>query len=161
LLGLSALINLPQFQGLINLAQTNPGLFNQLTNSSYFDLPNYNTAAPVTTSATTSNSSSSTAPVSIAAAMPAPTTGTHGYNTDAAMTTSNNNTNKFEPVLTTFTNNTTSSTATPAVQTPTTAEELESSLRILASELGFDPSKFTGSDLDYVNMDDFLNTYSK
>jgi phage terminase small subunit len=77
------------------------------------------------------------------------------------MTTSNTNTNKFEPVLTTHTNNTTSSTATPAVQTPTTAEELESSLRILASELGFDPSKFTGSDLDYVNMDDFLNTYSK
>ncbi|KAI8878842.1 hypothetical protein K501DRAFT_227702 [Backusella circina FSU 941] len=151
LLGLSALINLPQFQGLINLAQTNPGLFNQLTNSSYFDLPNYNTTT------TTAATSSTAAPVYTAAPVTPPTTTT----TTTTTTTSNNNTDatinsKFEP---TTTNHTNTSSTTPAVQTPSTAEELESSLRILASELGFDPAKFTGSDLDYVNMDDFLNTY--
>lgn len=86
----SALINLPQFQGLIALAQTNPALFNQLTNSNYFDVPSD----------------------------PLP-----DLSTDST------------PVL-----------------TPSTAADLETSLKSLASELGFEN---TG---DYVNMDEFLNT---
>ncbi|KAI8326886.1 HSF-type DNA-binding-domain-containing protein [Blakeslea trispora] len=35
---LSSLINLPQFQELLGLAQTSPALFNQLINTSYYDL---------------------------------------------------------------------------------------------------------------------------
>jgi hypothetical protein len=94
----SSLINLPQFQGLIALAQTNPALFNQLTNSNYFEVPS----------------------------------------------------EPFTP---------TPSTSSTKPTTPSTASDLESSLKSLASELGFETPN--NSQLDYVNMDEFLNTYSK
>lgn len=100
----SSLINLPQFQGLITLAQTNPGLFNQLTNSNYFEVP-----------------TTTTEPI-----LPPPE----------------------------LTADATSSKMSTPVLTPSTAADLETSLKSLASELGFE----TG---DYVNMDEFLNTYSK
>lgn len=124
---LSSLLNLPQFQGLVSLAQTNPALFNQLTNSSYFDVPTTSTTTPSTTTTTT--------PVE---QFPTPTISYAG--------TPNSNTliNNDTPVI-----------------APTTAEDLESSLRSLASELGFESDKYGNENLDYVNMDDFLNTYSK
>jgi carbohydrate-binding DOMON domain-containing protein len=112
---LSSLLNLPQFQGLVSLAQTNPALFNQLTNSSYFDVP--------ATTATTEPFTAAT-----------PTLSYPGTPTSTPINSS----------------------------TPTTAEDFESSLRCLASELGFEPDKYSdNAHLDYVNMDDFLNTYSK
>lgn len=110
---LSALLNLPQFQGLVNLAQTNPALFNQLTNSSYFDVP--------TSESYIKNDSSTSTPIS-------------------GILTPN---------------------STPVVGTPippATAEDLEASLKSLATELGFESDN---NGLDYVNMDDFLSTYSK
>lgn len=110
---LSALLNLPQFQGLVNLAQTNPALFNQLTNSSYFDVPSTETYAK-------DNSSIST------------------------------------PISGILTPNSTPVVGTPIP--PATAEDLEASLKSLATELGFESDN---NGLDYVNMDDFLTTYSK
>lgn len=110
---LSSLLNLPQFQGLVSLAQTNPALFNQLTNSSYFDVPSSESYIKTETST----------PIS-------------------GIVTPNNT-----PVV-----------GTPTTAPPTTAEDLESSLKSLATELGFESDS---NALDYVNMDDFLNTYSK
>ncbi|CAO3641627.1 unnamed protein product [Mucor hiemalis] len=110
---LSALLNLPQFQGLVNLAQTNPALFNQLTNSSYFDVP--------TSESYIKNDSSTSTPIS-------------------GILTPN---------------------STPVVGTPippATAEDLEASLKSLATELGFESDN---NGLDYVNMDDFLSTYTQ
>ncbi|CEP14416.1 hypothetical protein [Parasitella parasitica] len=108
---LSSLLNLPQFQGLVALAQTNPALFNQLTNSSYFDVP---------VSAQSVSTKSEIAPGLSKSTTP-------------------------------------SSVGTPA-STPSTAEDLESSLKFLASELGFESNNNIA--MDYVNMDDFLNTYT-
>jgi hypothetical protein len=119
---LSSLLNLPQFQGLVSLAQTNPALFNQLTNSSYFDV-----------STTTST----------------PSTVTDSFATPPALSYAGTP------------NSTPINNGTPVIA-PTTAEDLELSLRSLASELGFESDKYSdNANLDYVNMDDFLNTYSK
>lgn len=122
---LSSLLNLPQFQGLVSLAQTNPALFNQLTNSSYFDVP----------------ASSSSNELYIKAEPYIKTESSLMSNIPDAATPNNT------PVA-----------GTPIYPSSTTAEELESSLKSLATELGFESDNNT---LDYVNMDDFLSTYSK
>ncbi|KAI8057460.1 hypothetical protein BDF21DRAFT_160256 [Thamnidium elegans] len=95
---LSSLLNLPQFQGLVSLAQTNPALFNQLTNSTYFDVPDVKQESSI----------------------------------------------KNEQQLLNM-------------PPPTNAQDLETSLKSLANELGFESDQ----GLDYVNMDDFLNTYTQ
>lgn len=95
---LSSLLNLPQFQGLVSLAQTNPALFNQLTNSTYFDVPEVKQESCI----------------------------------------------KNEQHLLNM-------------PPPSNAQDLETSLKSLANELGFESDQ----GLDYVNMDDFLSTYSK
>ncbi|RCH91510.1 stress-responsive transcription factor hsf1 [Rhizopus stolonifer] len=105
---LSALLNLPQFQGLINLAQTNPGLFNQLTNTQYFDVPPPPPSQDTFTDISTPSLSQVGTPMS-----------------------------------------------SQPVETPTNVHDLESSLKSLATELGFENDK-----LDYVNMDDFLTNYT-
>lgn len=114
---LSSLLNLPQFQGLVTLAQTNPALFNQLTNSSYFDVPASTDAFVKSEVTSPPNLSKSSTPISTT------------------------------PI----------NIGTPA-SAPSTAEDLESSLKSLASELGFESDN--NNPMDYVNMDDFLNTYS-
>lgn len=115
---LSSLLNLPQFQGLVSLAQSNPGLFNQLTNSTYFDVPS-EPATPIT---------KAESPFII----------------------------KTEPVQE-LTGLLTPNSVIQAPLLPSTAEDLENSLKSLATELGFE----SNHEMDYVNMDDFLNTYSK
>ncbi|KAG2202805.1 hypothetical protein INT46_009965 [Mucor plumbeus] len=115
---LSSLLNLPQFQGLVTLAQTNPALFNQLTNSSYFDVPASTDSFVKSEVTSPPNLSKSSTPISTT------------------------------PI----------NIGTPA-SAPSTAEDLESSLKSLASELGFESDN--NNPMDYVNMDDFLNTYTQ
>ncbi|KAK4517790.1 uncharacterized protein ATC70_001135 [Mucor velutinosus] len=115
---LSSLLNLPQFQGLVTLAQTNPALFNQLTNSSYFDVPASSTPSTVASPPPLLNLSKSSTPIDTPIDVGTPTL-------SAA---------------------------------PSTAEDLESSLKSLASELGFGADD--ANSMDYVNMEDFLNTYT-
>jgi len=115
---LSSLLNLPQFQGLVTLAQTNPALFNQLTNSSYFDVPASSTPSTVASPPPLVNLSKSSTPVDTPINVGTPT----------------------------------------STVPPSTAEDLESSLKSLASELGFEADG--ANSMDYVNMEDFLNTYS-
>ncbi|KAI9481295.1 MAG: hypothetical protein EXX96DRAFT_502878 [Benjaminiella poitrasii] len=123
---LTALFNSPQFQGLVNLAQTNPALFNQLTNSNYFDISN-------------------------------PFFAPKSDNTDSSSSPNLSDTATSTVIDTPNTVNTpTSSTAMP-----TTAEDLESSLKTLANELGLETENDSNNHLDYVNMDDFLNTYTE
>ncbi|KAG2231607.1 hypothetical protein INT48_006693, partial [Thamnidium elegans] len=78
------------------VSQTNPALFNQLTNSTYFDVPDVKQESSI----------------------------------------------KNEQQLLNM-------------PPPTNAQDLETSLKSLANELGFESDQ----GLDYVNMDDFLNTY--
>ncbi|CAO0790522.1 unnamed protein product [Mucor circinelloides] len=115
---LSSLLNLPQFQGLVTLAQTNPALFNQLTNSSYFDVPASSTPSTIASPPSPLNLSKSSTPIDTPINVGTPT-----------------------------------STAAPS-----TAEDLESSLKSLASELGFEADG--NNPMDYVNMEDFLATYT-
>lgn len=115
---LSSLLNLPQFQGLVTLAQTNPALFNQLTNSSYFDVPASSTSSTVASPPPLLNLSKSSTPIDTPINVGTPT----------------------------------------STVAPSTAEDLESSLKSLASELGFEADG--ANSMDYVNMEDFLNTYS-
>lgn len=127
---LSSLLNLPQFQGLVSLAQTNPALFNQLTNSSYFDVP----------------ASSSTEPY----VKNEPYIKTEPY--------IKNESSLMSHIPDAVTPNNTPVVGTPIDPSAAAAEELESSLKSLATELGFENDN---NALDYVNMDEFLNTYSK
>ncbi|KAI8975105.1 hypothetical protein BDF20DRAFT_876887 [Mycotypha africana] len=133
-LDLSTLVSLPQFQGLVNLAQTNPALFNQLTNTNYFDVP---------TSSSTSAIASDFTKITTAAA---PT-----MSSSPPPTLSDPATSVSTPV-----------NADTPLATPTTAEDLELSLKSLATELGFEAlnSPINSSGLD-VDIDEFINTYSK
>ncbi|KAI8647588.1 hypothetical protein BD408DRAFT_408190 [Parasitella parasitica] len=111
---LSSLLNLPQFQGLVALAQSNPALFNQLTNTSYFNVP--------------------------------------------ASTESVSAKSEVAPLPDLSKSATSSIVVTPA-STPSTAEDLELSLKSLASEFGFE-SNTSNIAMDYYNMEEFLNTYT-
>jgi FtsZ-binding cell division protein ZapB len=126
----SSLLNAPQFQSLISLANSNPTLFNQLTNTSYF---NTSTEANVKSQSTVT-----------------PTI------------------NTLSPILETPIS-TTSEEGTPTVSTPispsdplTTNYDLDASLKKLATELGLEAEKLSlegSSGIEYLNIDDFLNTY--
>ncbi|KAI7902250.1 uncharacterized protein BX663DRAFT_436194 [Cokeromyces recurvatus] len=73
---ITSLFNSPHFQGLVNLAQANPALFNQLTNSNYFDISNQFLAnkAETTNSGTTTAISSPTTTVDTPTTITMPTT---------------------------------------------------------------------------------------
>lgn len=72
---------------------------------------------------------------------------------------------KLEQDTTSSSSSTTPSISAPS-NVPTTAEDLENSLKSLASELGFETNSsgvgvVDNGLADYVNMDDFLSNYSK
>ncbi|KAG2201848.1 hypothetical protein INT47_004405 [Mucor saturninus] len=152
---LSSLLNLPQFQGLVSLAQTNPALFNQLTNSSYFDVPTSSSIEPYIKKESYIKSE--------------PYVKNETY-TKNEIFTKNEPFNKSESFnkasLMSHIPDAATPNNTPVVGTPVNssaaaaaaAEELESSLKSLATELGFENDT---NGLDFVNMDDFLNTYSR
>ncbi|RCH92578.1 stress-responsive transcription factor hsf1 [Rhizopus stolonifer] len=121
----SSLINSPQFQGLISLANSNPALFNHLTSSSYFNSSSEANTKPQPTSSVLS-------PV-----VETPTSTALGGGTSTVSTPSS---------------------AGPSIEN----NELDNSFKTLVSELGFEAERFAlegNSSMDYLNIEDFLNTY--
>ncbi|KAG0170332.1 stress-responsive transcription factor hsf1 [Apophysomyces sp. BC1015] len=142
---LSSLVNLQQLQGLqslISLAQANPALLSQLTADTL-----HNNAPPImdfdtkSSNPPTLNSLDAAAPV--------------------IYTNNNAPPNLDFPVIPTLpqvTNNITSLTKAADVISQD-IDDLGTNIEALAQHLGFDPTKYPGNDDDYVDMDEFLNTY--
>ncbi|KAF7721890.1 stress-responsive transcription factor hsf1 [Apophysomyces ossiformis] len=141
----SSTVNLQQLQGLqslINLAQANPNLLNQMSadtllNSSpaAIDYIHNNQANPPTFSAADA--------------------------TPVIYTNNNLPPNPELPVapsLLQVTDNITSLTKAADLISQD-IDDLGTNIEALAQHLGFDPTKYPGNEDDYVNMDEFLNTY--
>ncbi|KAG0170800.1 stress-responsive transcription factor hsf1 [Apophysomyces sp. BC1034] len=145
---LSSLVNMQQLQNLINLAQTNPNFLNQLTNDAFYGTglqsatDNYRNSV-----ASTSKMPDPSPPLGVPSLpLPSPVL-TSGIMPSLPPLPQQLQLQEQQDPTTHHLDNTANS-----------VDDIDRSIEVLASHLGFDPTKYNAED-DYVNMDEFLNTY--
>lgn len=146
----STLTQAQQMQGLqqlLSLAQNNPSLLSQLTGNDAYSAANA-TIAPMTT--TTTSASTAMVPGLDPGLLGGLDTNTSSKDTHLTTT----------PSLVDTTKSIDSAMKT-ADSISQDIDQLGVDIEALAQQLGFDPSKHDNDELDYVDLDAFLNNYGK
>lgn len=141
---LSSTLNFQQLQSIIALVQANPALLSQLGGDALF---NPHIPQQVDYNGASFNDDSKPSTQQLTSPSPTPVQSTYPVSTVTPLTSSS-------PSLPQVTNNITT-VAKSADAINQDIDALGASLGLLASQLGFDPSK---ADFGSINMDDFLNT---